>query len=348
MVDVLAEIAMRSKVFAALVLCGLLGPCLVFADGGSGEKPSSNDQAIPSQNEVVRIVESTTTSFAKAVKANDLRSFYMTTSPEFQTDVSFAKFESSYGVFVKNRADLTAAENVQPQLNAEPSTTPSGRLHVNGFFLLSNGRVNFIYEYFHRPTGWQLAGMHIVLDTGDKDFKAIAAELRKKAESGDAAAQFNLGLRLRDGSGTPRDDVEAVKWYRKAAEQGYANAQLTLGYMLANGIGVAKNETEAVSWYRKAAEQGNAHAQSYLGGMFALGHGVPENYVEAASWYRKAAEQGDAGAQAVYGNMLMGGFGVSKNETEAVSWFRKSAAQGNASARQYLDKLVRGGVSDKN
>jgi TPR repeat protein len=330
---------MRSKIFTALAALGLIWSCFVLADTGD-QKEEADSQTIASRDEAVKIAVATTASFARAVKANDLKSFYLSTSPDFQNNVSLAEFEKAHVAFVEDHADLTAVENVVPQLTADPRTTPKGRLQLAGYFLLSNGRVNFTYQYVYRSSTWQLAGMHIVLDMTDKDSKSIVAGLRERAARGDAAAQFNLGLRLHDGSGTPRDDVEAVKWYRKAAEQGYANAQLSLGYMLANGIGVAKNETEAVSWYRKAAEQGNAHAQSYLGGMFALGHGVPENYVEAASWYRKAAEQGDAGAQAVYGNMLMGGFGVPKNETEAVSWFRKSAAQGNATARQYLDQIT--------
>jgi TPR repeat protein len=341
---------MGPKLSTALAAFGLIWACSTFANHEDSLKEQSASQAIPSRAEATRIAVATTVAFAKAVKANDLKSFYLGTAPEFQMDVSLEKFDSANAVFLENHADLTAVENVTPLLTADPSLTPKGRLHLDGYFLLTNGKVNFAYEYVRRATSWELAGMHIVAATIEgKDAVAIVATLREKAEQGDPAAQFNLGLRFRDGSGVPKDDVEAVRWYRKAAEQGYANAQLTLGYMLANGEGVAKNETEAVSWYRKAAEQGNAHAQSYLGGMYALGHGVAVDYVEAANWYRKAAEQGEAGAQVVYANMLMGGFGVPKNETEAVSWFRKSAAQGNASARKYLDQITaRSRADEKN
>ena len=46
------------------------------------------------------------------------------------------------------------------------------------------------------------------------------------AQSGDAAAQYELGncYSVGDG-GVKQDDTEAVKWYRKAAEQGHADAQ---------------------------------------------------------------------------------------------------------------------------
>ena len=59
--------------------------------------------------------------------------------------------------------------------------------------------------------------------------------LVKKAESGDAKAQYRLGLSYALGEGVPKDVVLAVSWYRKAAEQGEANAQTSLGYCYAEG-----------------------------------------------------------------------------------------------------------------
>ena len=49
----------------------------------------------------------------------------------------------------------------------------------------------------------------------------IIAALRAKAEAGDAVAQSNLGKKYFDGEGVPKNDVEAVKWFRIAAEQGF-------------------------------------------------------------------------------------------------------------------------------
>lgn len=44
------------------------------------------------------------------------------------------------------------------------------------------------------------------------------AELRRKAEAGDAKAQYNLGICYTFGQGVPKDAAEAVKWFRKAAD----------------------------------------------------------------------------------------------------------------------------------
>ena len=73
-------------------------------------------------------------------------------------------------------------------------------------------------------------------------------------------AQYNLGFMYTNGEGVPRDNAEAVRWYRLAAEQGYAKAQLNLGGMYALGRGLPQDDAEAVRWFRLAADQGYAQS----------------------------------------------------------------------------------------
>jgi len=127
------------------------------------------------------------------------------------------------------------------------------------------------------------------------------AETKKKAEAGDAEAQSALGYMYANGTGVPKDDAEAVKWFRKAADQGNAMAQNNLGYMYANGTGVPKDDAEAVKWYRKAADQGNMFAQYNLGFMCENGNGLHGDDAEAVRWFRKAADQGNVAAQSNLG-----------------------------------------------
>ena len=65
-----------------------------------------------------------------------------------------------------------------------------------------------------------------------------------------------------DGDGVPKNDAEALKWYRRAADQGDADAQFNLGLMYYNGEGVPKNDAEAYFWWNLAAAQGNADAKT--------------------------------------------------------------------------------------
>jgi hypothetical protein len=130
-----------------------------------------------------------------------------------------------------------------------------------------------------------------------------AASAAEKLQQGGAEAQYNLGWMYANGEGVPKDEMEAMKWYRKAADQGYAQAQYSLGVMYDSGFSAPKDLVEAVKWFRKAANQGHAGAQYNLGFLYDNGRGVPKDEAEAVKWYRKAADQGYAAAQNNLGNM---------------------------------------------
>jgi uncharacterized protein len=124
-------------------------------------------------------------------------------------------------------------------------------------------------------------------------FGESVAELRKKAEAGNADAQTSLGVRYNIGKGVSKDYKEAVKWFRKAAEQGHAKAQAHLGWRYKYGGGVPQDDKEAVKWFRKAAEQGYPNAQYFLGGMYLNGKGGPKDYIQAYAWWNLATANGD-------------------------------------------------------
>ena len=147
-----------------------------------------------------------------------------------------------------------------------------------------------------------------------------------RREPGNTTAQVNLGVMYAKGQGVPKDEAEAVKWWRKAAEQGESQAQVNLGVMYFNGQGVPKDEAEGAKWFRKAAEQSNAHAQYRLGTMYTNGDGVPKDEAEGVKWFRKAAEQGDAEAQYSLGGAYRDGVGVPKDDVAAYKWILLAGA----------------------
>ncbi len=118
--------------------------------------------------------------------------------------------------------------------------------------------------------------------------------LRRRANAGDATAQFNLGFMYDDGKGVVQDYAQALAWYRKAAEQGHAVGQYNLGVTYDTGKGVVQDDAQAVVWFRKAAAQGDAAAQYNLGRMYSTGKGVPKDYVEAHKWRNLAAAHASA------------------------------------------------------
>ena len=70
-------------------------------------------------------------------------------------------------------------------------------------------------------------------------------ELKGRAEQGDPAAQYEIGIRFFIGDGVGQDLKEAYKWIFESAMQDYSDAMYTLGVMYRSGLGVEKSGNNA-------------------------------------------------------------------------------------------------------
>jgi TPR repeat protein len=157
------------------------------------------------------------------------------------------------------------------------------------------------------------------------DFAAALALWQPLADSGDAVAQFNLGILYDQGDGVTEDRAEAIRWYQAAAEQGDARAAFNLGLIYEAGDGVAQDMPQAVEWYRQAGEGGDVLAQFKLGLIYTEGRGgIPQDDAEAVIWYELAAEQNHADAQYNLGTMYANGRGVERNLSTANAWYERA------------------------
>lgn len=169
-----------------------------------------------------------------------------------------------------------------------------------------------------------------------------ADEWRKKAEQGDAEAQYYLGLCYYVGNGEIGSDLKkAEELLNKATQKGYSKARNALGDVqcLLALCAEYDNPKEAMKWYYKAAEQGSGTAQHHIGYCYYWGNGVKKDFVEAAKWYRKAAEQGYASAQGDLTVCYCRGTGVKKDLEEAEKWWRRMIEQGDGCAKTRLAEL---------
>ena len=155
--------------------------------------------------------------------------------------------------------------------------------------------------------------------------------IQKRAEQGDAEAQFQLARYYYWGWETERDPAKAVEWYTKAAEQGDVWAQINLGDMYYFGDFFEKDYSKAVEWYQKAAIQKKSMGlgQYKLGMCYLNGEGVPQDSKKAIKLFLKAAKKGyydgQIKAQIALGDCYKNGEGVRKNSKKAVEWYTKAA-----------------------
>lgn len=158
------------------------------------------------------------------------------------------------------------------------------------------------------------------------------AALQARANAGDAAAQFQLGVRYRDGNGVGVSYAEAAQWFQRAAEQGNVPAQVDLGIFYRQGVGVAKDVDLAKVWFHAAARAGHPEAQNFLGQVYVGEEQERPDYFQAARWFREAAEQGVLDAQYNLASLYMGGLGVPRDDAQAYFWFGVAAGQGDQDA----------------
>jgi TPR repeat protein len=162
------------------------------------------------------------------------------------------------------------------------------------------------------------------------------------------------------GRAVPKDQAEAIRWYRKAAELGDSVGQQRLARISQSGQGTAKDPFDASNWYqlgtayeegrgapkdpaeaarcyRKAADEGPGGGDRYqvlsqiaLGKLYAEGRGVRLDGFEAIKWYQKAADGGSVDALVGIAEVWSFGKGVPENTSEAVKWYKQAAQKGNA------------------
>lgn len=148
---------------------------------------------------------------------------------------------------------------------------------------------------------WLFAGLFVLSGCSSSEFKSA----KKRAEAGEAQAQFDVAIMYLEGKATKQSDAEGVKWCRKAADQGFAPAERFYGMLLRDGGGsLNRNIAQARIWLEKAANKGDVQAQIELASMLGL-FSPPYEYVEAMKWLLIAERNGSTNAAALIN--LMGG-----------------------------------------
>jgi TPR repeat protein len=157
------------------------------------------------------------------------------------------------------------------------------------------------------------------------------AELKLKAEAGDAESQFQLGLRkfkrynyyIDDYAELAKQNFEAEHWFQKAAAQGHTIAQYKLGMMYHPEFESLYGFTEKV-WRARQQILNKTHPDSL---EFCKGdYGIPYE-MNAEKWLKRAAEGELPEAQHSLALYYMWGWGKDGSYLIAINWLEKAAQQ---------------------
>jgi TPR repeat protein len=169
------------------------------------------------------------------------------------------------------------------------------------------------------------------------------ASLEKRAEGGDAEAQFQIaGSYWHSGHKNEAMAIEAALWLTKAADQGHADAQYRLSKMCTTGHGVTQDQKRADELLLMSAKSGLVKAQHAVAMMYYDGIGLAagmQDYAQAREWWAKAADAGDAAAEYRLGLMHHAGQGVEQSDVGAVEWWTRAAAKDHPPSQYRLSEM---------
>ncbi|MBB5519925.1 2OG-Fe(II) oxygenase [Amphiplicatus metriothermophilus] len=166
------------------------------------------------------------------------------------------------------------------------------------------------------------------------------ADLRRRAEAGEARAQYALAAAL-SGAGARE---EAERWLRAAADGGEPDALYTLA---TRRCGTRASLPDAVSLLERAAAGGSPAAERLLAVLYADGLGVAADWAAATRFALSAARRGHAGAQREIAMLLFAADGedadaadlieaAARRDAVAAAVCARRAAQGRAGADRAL------------
>ena len=144
--------------------------------------------------------------------------------------------------------------------------------------------------------------------------------VKKKAEEGDAEAQWLLGNAYLFGRGVEKNKEEAERLWKLAEQNRKANKPADLVTKTASSPNLTGNTLAY-------AQAGDARLQNEMGNMCYSGDGMPEDKEQAVEWWQKAAEQGNYEAQISLVNAYRIGTGVPKDEKVANYWLKQANSQ---------------------
>lgn len=181
----------------------------------------------------------------------------------------------------------------------------------------------------------------------DSAAAAPNAELKKRAATGDAEAEAQLGFAL-SGSKNAAEQKAAYNWFRKSAAQGNVDGEWGLGNAYVSGHGVARNMRTGAAWMRKSFANPPAKpSEAYANRMLMYGmlvaplvtHGSKQRSAAADRWIRRSAKAGSPMGMMFVAMGELPRQGKPGNAAAAHRWLRKAANLGAMDAQEALGLL---------
>ena len=125
----------------------------------------AQDKIIPTDSDVIKLVNGSIQLFGEAVKNEDFSVFHSLVAKIWQAQTTPEDLKASFITFIDNKVDLTVLSNTTPFLSEKPIIDSDGLLILKGYYSYQNyPPVNFQLKYIYEYPEWKLVGIKIDLE----------------------------------------------------------------------------------------------------------------------------------------------------------------------------------------
>ncbi|MFI3243167.1 MAG: tetratricopeptide repeat protein [Akkermansia sp.] len=160
--------------------------------------------------------------------------------------------------------------------------------------------------------------------------------LQELAYEGQAIAQLDAALMLKEGDGIPQNFEEAYKLFKMASDQGFMPATLELAKAKLKGRGCELDEAGAIKYLELCEQNGSSAAALLLVICQREGKGMEANPAKAHEMLIDLAQKKCFGANYELGRDLEKGRGVKADPAQAQKYYQKAQDEGDTRAKEKL------------
>ncbi|MBN1841531.1 MAG: hypothetical protein JW883_04505 [Deltaproteobacteria bacterium] len=125
----------------------------------AGSRPTPG--AMPTTEELQKMVEDTMLDFARAVNSRDFSGLYARLSESWKKQITLEKLAATFKPFSDNNIDLTGLKGHEPVFTQAPSINEKGLLRLKGIYKVYPLGVPFDLTYIYEAPSWKPFGVNV-------------------------------------------------------------------------------------------------------------------------------------------------------------------------------------------
>lgn len=128
------------------------------------EKPDASTGEVPSDEELIVLVDESMQDFRRAISDGDFSDFYDTLAEPWQEETNPRKLEDGFDIFIKNPQDVKKIDGMEPEITGKPRIKRElgyKMLNVDGEYDTSPRTVKFELKYIPEGKDWKLSAIRV-------------------------------------------------------------------------------------------------------------------------------------------------------------------------------------------